>query len=139
MPWSKKDDPLLSEIESGLNEVRKSAPPPPEDVLHLYLKNVYRLRRSLSDHPSEKTVAVFKKLAKRAHPRVQKNFTRVIIDLTAGKHVTSKMKGKYADALNWAFVSKVKSKDVVAFLKKKGGLNARIEEYGAFLTRQAKG
>jgi hypothetical protein len=60
----------------------------------------------------------------KAHsPKTLQQYAGVIIQMTAGDHVTSNMKYKYVIALDYAFANKVKPKGLKAFIKQQGGFN----------------
>ena len=120
---------ILESLPEALDEIRQSAPRPRDDRLYRYLANVYALRLSLANKPKADVRSALNILAKTIHQRIAKNIIRLIIELSAPDHITSKMKGKYSGALNWALIQEVSAKKVKKFLHDQGGLNACVKKY----------
>ena len=113
---------LPADLEAELEKVRKLAPPPPsDDPIYKYLRRVYRLWHKLESSPSWKKAV--QKYHKAHRLRIEKNYIRFIIQRTSGDHVKDGMKHKYKVTLRPGFQRGVKPLDVIAFIKKRGGLN----------------
>ena len=113
---------LPADLEAELDKVRKAAPPPPsDDPIYTYLRRVYRLRQKLESSPKWKKAIQEYHTANRL--RIEKNYIRFIIQRTSGDHVKDGMKNKYKVTLDLASKEGVKPLDVIAFIKKRGGLN----------------
>jgi hypothetical protein len=125
MAWPQKSVVLPTRLEEELKKVRAAAPPPSDDPIYKYLRRVYRLRQKLENSP-EWQQAIQKYHAVQA-PRTVKSYPGIIIKLTAGDHITSKMKYKYITALEYAFRKNVQPEDLKAFIKDQGGLNKCVE------------
>jgi hypothetical protein len=113
---------LPADLEAELDKVRKAAPPPPsDDPIYKYLRHVYRLRQKLESSPEwQAAVGNYHK----AHRlRIEKNYIRFIIQLTAGDYVTDNMKNKYKVTLQLALKEGIRPVEVIAFVKNHGGLN----------------
>ena len=137
----KNNGTLPAELEAELDKVREAAPPPSDDPIYKYLRRVYGLRCELADKPEwEDALRHFRQAH---HPRISTRYIRLIIELTANDHVTSKMKHKYFAVLHYAFEKGIKPKDLEAFIKKQDGINKCVElwseTYGpAAVKKQAK-
>jgi hypothetical protein len=108
------------------NDTRGGAPPPPpEDPIHEYLSRVYRLRCRVAS--SAELQSALKAHHKARSPKTLQQYAGVIIQLTAGDHITSNMKYKYVAALEYAFADDVKPQNLKAFIKLQGGLNRCVE------------
>jgi hypothetical protein len=117
---------LPADLEAELAKVREVAPPPPsDDPIYKYLKGVYRLRYKLECSPEWKKIVQKYHNARRL--RIEKNYTRFIIERTAGDHLTDNMKHKYKVAIDLAFKERIEPAGVIAFIKKQGGLNKCVE------------
>jgi hypothetical protein len=57
--------------------------------------------------------------------------------MTAGDHVTSKMKYKYVTTLEYAFRKGIEPRDLIAFIKNHGGLNKCVELWSKKYGRRA--
>jgi hypothetical protein len=114
-----------ADFEAELAKVRKTAPPPSDDPIYKYLRRVYRLRRKAEKSPELQEAIKAKRTAH--HPNVSTNSIRMIIQLTAGDHVTNKMKHKYTAALHYAFEKGIKSENLESFIKEHGGINKCVE------------
>jgi hypothetical protein len=114
--------------DTDLEAIRELAPPPPKEAIYPYLKAVYLRARKLGpiDGPKEKEL---NKIADRYPKKIKFDRFRLIIELTAPPHMTSKMKWKYTRALQYARQRGVKSADLIAFMKKKGGINGCVDKY----------
>jgi hypothetical protein len=113
---------LPADLEAALDELREAAPPPPTDEpIYDYLTSVYRLRCKVAS--SAELQSALKAYHKANSPRTLQQYAGVIIQTTAGDHVTSKMKYKYVIALDYAFANNVKAKGLKAFIKQQGGFN----------------
>ncbi len=117
---------LPADLKAELDKIREVAPPPPTvDPLYKYLRRVYRLRQKLeTSHEWQDAVVRYHNVHRL---RLKENYVRFIIQQTAGDHVTDKMKNKYKIALQLALEEAIKPVDVIAFIKKHGGLNGCIE------------
>jgi hypothetical protein len=126
MSWtkSKNEKPKKSTWSKELERIRKLAPPPPKEAIYPYLKAVYRCATRLG------LIAEFKKKEfKIAHPKIKFNRFRMIIEQTALPYMKSKMKWKYAQALQYARHRQVKRSKVVGFIKSEGGINKCVDKY----------
>ena len=113
---------LPADLEAELEKVRALAPPPPsDDPIYEYLTSVYRLRCKVAS--STELQNALKAYHKAHSPKTLQQYAAVIIQMTAGDHVTSNMKYKYVIALDYAFANKVKPKGLKAFIKQQGGFN----------------
>src|SRR5271166_3832174 len=132
MASGKQTTTLSAELETELAKVRGAAPPPPtEDPIYEYLTRVYRLRRKLEKDPEwQKRLTDY---GNAHHRNISHKYVRLIIELTAGDHVTTKMKYKYTVVLIYALQKGVKTADLKAFIKGLGGLNKCVE----FASKQA--
>jgi hypothetical protein len=133
MTLGKQTDGLPEDLEAALNKVRAAAPAPQsDDPIYKYLRRVYRLRRKVKTLPEMQRA--LKAYHKEHYPKTRKEYTGVIIEMTAGDHVTRNMKYKYFTALAYAYKKKIRPNDFIDFLHKCGGLNKCGElwrkEYG---------
>jgi hypothetical protein len=132
---------LPADLEAELAKVRKAAPPPSDDPIYKYLRRVYGLRCELTDKPEwEDNLRYFWQAH---HPRISTSYIRLIIELTANDHVTSKMKHKYFAVLRYAFKKGIKPENLESFIKEQDGINKCVElwskTYGpAAVKKQAK-
>jgi hypothetical protein len=119
---------LPTELEDELTKIRALAPPPPsQDPLYDYLTGVYRLRCKV---PSSVELQNALKAYHKAHsPKPLQQYAAAIIQMTAGDHVTSNMKYKYVNALDYAFANHVQPKNLRTFLRKRGGFNNCVEPW----------
>jgi hypothetical protein len=102
------------------------APPPPsDDPIYDYLTSVYRLRCKVAS--SAELQSALKAYHKAHSPRTLQQYAGVIIQMTAGDHVTSHMKYKYVIALDYAFANHVQPNNLKTFLRKQGGFNNCVE------------
>jgi hypothetical protein len=113
-------------------------PPPPKDTLYPWLEQAYRLRRKMRRVDGPVRARAMKYLHDKHEMRIKKDCTRLIIELTAGKHVKSKTKTKYANALNWALSKSIKAQELTAFIKREGNINGCAEKYLRFQKRQQR-
>jgi hypothetical protein len=117
---------LPTELEDELTQVRALAPPPPsDDPIYDYLTSVYRLRCKVASTPEVQNA--LKAYHKVHSPRTLQEYAGVIIQLTAGDHISSNMKSKYVAALEYAFANNVKPQNLKTFIQQKGGLNKCVE------------
>ena len=117
---------LPTELEDELTKVRALAPPPPsDDPIYKYLTSVYRLRCKVAS--SAELQSALKAYHKAQSPRTLQQYAGVIIQMTAGDHVTKNMKYKYVIALDYAFANHVQPKNLKTFLRKQGGFNNCVE------------
>ena len=117
---------LPTELEDELTKVRALAPPPPsDDPIYKYLTSVYRLRCKVAS--SAELQSALKAYHKAQSPRTLQQYAGVIIQTTAGDHVTKNMKYKYVIALDYAFANHVQPKNLKTFLRKQGGFNNCVE------------
>jgi hypothetical protein len=136
MTWEKKAATLPADLEAALAKVRKAAPPPPsDDPIYKYLERVYRLRQKVEKSPELQEAIKAERAAH--HPKLSTKYIRLIIELTAGDHVTNKMKHKYTVTLQYAFTKGVKAEDLIEFIKKQGGLNKCVELWSKNYGRSA--
>ena len=84
-----------------------------------WLTKDYRLRRKLEDDERKELQA----LAKTKGITAGDILLRTIIDETVGKHVSTKMRLKYAAVLEKALAEKVQSKNLRQFIEGYGGIN----------------
>jgi hypothetical protein len=126
MAWGKRSVTLPTELEEEVKKVGAVAPPPPQvNLIYKYLRRVYELQGKIASS-SEWQKAIQKYHAAHA-PRTLKNYTGIIIMLTASDRVTSNMKYKYVTALEYAFANNVKPENLRAFIEDQGGLNKCVE------------
>ena len=126
MAWGKRPVTLPTELEEEVKKVGAVAPPPPQaNLIYKYLRRVYELQGKIASS-SEWQKAIQKYHAAHA-PRTLKNYTGIIIMLTASDRVTSNMKYKDVTALEYAFANNVKPENLKAFIKQQGGLNKCVE------------
>ena len=117
---------LPADLEAELEKVRALAPPPPsDDPIYKHLRRVYRLWHKLENSPKWKKAV--QKYHKAHGLRIEKHYIRFIIQQTAGDHVKDGMKHKYKATLDLASEEGVKPTDVIAFIKKQGGLNKCVD------------
>ena len=123
-----KEKSLPSNFETKLQRIRKLAPPPPTEAIYPYLQAVYRQARKLGqiDGPKEKEL---NKLADSIPARFKFNRMRFLIELTAPEYMKPKMKWKYGQVLLYARDRRVKSTDLIEFIKGEGGINECIKKY----------
>lgn len=100
-------------------------PPPPDEPIYKYLRRVYALAGKIAS--SSKWQKAVQKYHAAHASRTLKNYSSVIIKLTAGDDITTKMKYKYVTALEYAFANKIKPKNLKAFVKQQRGLNGCVE------------
>lgn len=134
MQLSKKimdDDALPESLDDDIRKARSLAPPPPppEDLIYPYLLACYRLLKKIGPSTPKKVAKLNKAADDLGRPRIKFNRAKLIIEQTAGDHVKTKMRGKYAAVLRYAELRNVKSKDFVKFVKGKGGINNCVEKY----------
>ena len=128
---------LPTELEDELTKVRALAPPPPsDDPIYDYLTGVYRLRCKVAS--SAELQNALQAYHKAHSPRTLQQYAGVIIQMTAGDHVTSNMKYKYVAALEYAFANNVKPKNLKAFIKRQGGLNKCVELWNRMAAKPRK-
>jgi hypothetical protein len=117
---------LPTSLKAELENVRELAPPPPSEIYD-YLTGVYRLRCKVASSAALQNAL---KAYHKAHsPKTLQEYAGVIIQLTAGDHITSNMKYKYVAALEYAFADNVNPQNLKAFIqqcvelwkKKRGG------------------
>lgn len=123
-------------VAKSIERARAKAPPPPgPDPVPTYLASVYREVASWRESENwidiQKDIKTYYK--KTFHQRVQKNFFRFVIELSAGAHVSPQEKSKYVAVLNHAKNSNVLPKDFERFLRKHGGIKGTIR-----LAKQAR-
>jgi hypothetical protein len=117
---------LPTQLADELRKVRALAPPPPsDDPIYEYLTSVYRLRCKVAS--STELQSALKAYHKAHSPKMLRQYAGVIIQTTAGDHVSSNMKHKYVAALEFAYTKNVKAKHLKAFIKQQGGLNKCVE------------
>ena len=118
---------LPTELEDELTKIRALAPPPPpsDDPIYNYLTSVYRLRCKVAS--SAELQSALKAYHKANSPRTLQQYAGVIIQMTAGDHVTGHMKYKYVIALDYAFANHVQPNNLKTFLRKQGGFNNCVE------------
>ena len=121
-----KASSLPTDLKKKLEKAKSAAPPPPptEDPIYRYLRQVYYVRRQVERVPEWKTA--LSELGNAQYSRLAHELIRLIIEITSLAHVTAKMKHKYSAALQYALENDVKAQDLVAFIKKAGGLNACV-------------
>ena len=125
------------EPEDELTKVRALAPPQPsDDPIYDYLTGVYRLRCKVAS--SAELQNALQAYHKAHSPRTLQQYAGVIIQMTAGDHVTSNMKYKYVAALEYAFANSVKPKNLKAFIKRQGGLNKCVELWNRMAAKPQK-
>ena len=132
----KNNGTLPAELEAELDKVRNAAPPSPsDDPIYKYLRRVYGLRRMVASSPE------FQKAIQTHHqayyPKTLAQYGAVIIQMTAGDHVTSKMKHKYATTLEYAYNKDIKPKNLESFIKEQGGINKCVELWSKTYGRSA--
>jgi hypothetical protein len=99
---------LPTQLEDELTKVRALAPPPPsDDPIYDYLTAVYRLRCKVAS--SAELQSALKAYHKAHSPRTLQQYAGVIIQMTAGDHISTNMKYKYVAALEFAFTKNVQS------------------------------
>jgi hypothetical protein len=116
---------LPTSLKAELENVCELAPPPSDDPIYDYLTGVYRLRCKVAS--SAELQNALKAHHKAHSPKTLQEYAGVIIQLTAGDHVTSNMKYKYVAALKYAFADNVKPQNFKSFVKQQGGLNKCVE------------
>ena len=123
-----KEESLPSNWEKNLQPIRDLAPPPPNEAIYPYLQAVYRRARKLGhvDGPKEKEL---NKLADSIPARFKFNRMRFLIELTAPEYMKPKMKWKYSQVLMCARDRRVKSTELIEFIKGEGGINECIKKY----------
>jgi hypothetical protein len=113
---AKAPKPAVSaELEPELAKIRDVAPLQRVDRLNKFLERVLDLRLKV-----ESTVQLrdaIKSLPSLYYPRTLKNFTAVIIQLTA-PHVTANMRNKYVNTLEYAFHEGIKPNGLVEFIQR---------------------
>jgi hypothetical protein len=117
MPWPKSD--ASNALEEKLEKIMNVSPSPPVIV---YLEAVYGLRHSAK--PKTR-----KRLQASAPKGIRNNLIRQIIEVTTRKHVSSKMKGRYANALRWAMKNKISPQNLSRFIKAQGGIGACAQKF----------
>jgi hypothetical protein len=111
-----------AQLDLELAKVRSAAPPPPsDDPIYKYLQRVYRLRCKVAT--SSQLQAGLKVYHQKHHPRSLRQYAGIIIEMTAGDHVTPNMKNKYVTAVEYAHKEGVGPNDFIEFVAKRGGLN----------------
>ncbi len=126
MAWKKRPVTLPADLEEALKKVRAVAPPPPsDDPIYMYLRRVYRLQREIASSSGWQK-AIQKYHAAHA-PHTSKSYPGVIFKLTAGNHITSNMKYKYATALEYVLANNVEPENLRTFIKEQGGLNKCVD------------
>jgi hypothetical protein len=118
---------LPADLTRKLQKAMSAAPPPPpvEDPIYRYLRRVYFVCRQLESRPEWKTT--LSEFGDAHHRWLARKFTRLIIEITSGTHVTAKMKHKYTTVLRYALANDVKTENLVSFIKKAGGINACVQ------------
>jgi hypothetical protein len=136
MTWVKPTAALPADLEAELAKVCKAAPAPPtDDPIYQYLRRVYRLRRKLTK--TSEWQDTLRDFGDAHHRQISTNYIRLIIQLTAPDHVTTKMKHKYTAALQYALEKGIKSNDLEKFIKEQGGLNKCVELWSKKYGRSA--
>jgi hypothetical protein len=111
---------LMAKLRDRLSVVKSKAPPPPAVALTAWLEEIFNLRKELTGVPK----TALRAIAKEEGVKPSDDAFRVLIDATAGTHVTPKMKGRYVDALNWCGTQSKSVDDFRSILKSGGGVNA---------------
>ncbi len=126
---AKTSKPAVSaKLDAELAKICEVAPPPPDDRLAEYLKQVYRLRiKVVSSIELQEAI----KSQRAQHPRTSRNYIGTIVRLTAPEHVTPKMKYKYVSTLMYALKKDVEPNGLIEFMRKNGGLNGCCKLWGA--------
>jgi hypothetical protein len=117
----------LSIRESVERAPAKAPPPPGPDPVPIYLACVYREVMSWLEGPGMLKANIKKYYEKHFHKRVQKNYFRFLIELSAGAHVSPQEISKYLTVLNYARDSEVKPTEFQKFVRKQGGIKGCIE------------
>lgn len=119
-------------ISESLERVRAKAPPPPgPDPVPNYLSCVYREAMSWLSGSTMLQACAQNYYEKHFHQRVQKNYFRFLIELSAGSHVSLQEKSKYVKVLKFARASGIKPQEFKKFLRKHGGIKACIKASNA--------
>jgi hypothetical protein len=117
-----KDAAIPTSIRESVKRARAKAPPPPgPDPVPTYLACVYREIMIWLDNFDQWNADIKNFYKKHFHQRLKHNYFRILIELSAGAHVSPQEKSKYVTVLNYASVSKVKPRDFEHFLKETGG------------------
>ena len=109
-------------LEVRLEKVRRAAPPHPVDTLYRWLRKCYRLRCYLDKEGRRELRRLYKDMG-RTMPRSGDTSMRIIIELTARKHMKMKVKLRYAARLAEARLANVSAKGLRDWIKNHGGIN----------------
>jgi hypothetical protein len=132
------DEPTRT-FRDEIKKVRKRfpPPPPPEQFTYNLLRAIFRVRMKLGEPLPISIKRLLKSKHKAMHHNVQNSDFRVMIELMC-EWVDPRLKSRYANALQFALERKVKSKDLIEFLKSHGGIGACDEMYRASKRMKAR-
>jgi hypothetical protein len=105
-------------LATKLEEIAKLAPPHPKEAFYGWAGVLYRFRRSPAKLRDDLRAAA-RNVSRGGDRRLG-----LLIDKTAGDHVTDKMKWKYRVVLEKALKAKVPSRKLRKFIEDLGGINA---------------
>ncbi len=111
-----------SGLERRLEQVRRAAPPHFLNAQYRWFRKSYRLCISLTKQ-DRKELRQLHKRSGGVVPQKGDKAMRMIIDLTARKHVKAKMKLRYATRLKEARQANVRPKNLRGWIESHGGIN----------------
>jgi hypothetical protein len=123
-----KDAAIPASIRESVERARAKAPPPPgPDPVPIYLACVYREVMIWVDNSDQWHAGIKKFYKKHFHQRMKQRYFRILVELSAGAHVSPQEKSKYVTVLEHARDSKVKPREFQEFLEENGGIKGTIK------------
>ena len=122
------EDVPLSVVRKRIRQTQNKFPPPPKDYTYKFLREIYRMRSEFGEPMPANVQALLQAEHATMHHKVQKEYYRVLIELTAD-WIDPRLKSRYCNALLFALKSRVKAKDLISFMKSQGGINACDKKY----------
>jgi hypothetical protein len=115
---------LKAKTQKDLAGVTRCAPIPQDEAVYRFLDVVYRVYTKW--HGNRSVQAELNLIREGLAAPAPKSIPHMII-LLGAPEVDSRKRYKYANALEYAFHSDVKPKDLVRFIKEEGGINACVQ------------